>query len=92
MTLKEFNQIFISLNKLFFSIVFIYDQEAVSITKTHFEITQYTFYIYKLYLQTNVYRLLVIPYQSREILGYIYFLSRGELGGGVVPLSISSNP
>ena len=57
MTLKEFNQIFISLNKMFFPIVFIYDQEAVSITKTHFEITQvkYTFYIYKLYLQTNVY-------------------------------------
>ena len=69
MTFKEFNQIFISMNKLFFFSVFIYDQKAVSITKTHFEITQvkYTFYIYKLYLQTNIYNFLVIPYQSREI-------------------------
>ena len=69
MTFKEFNQIFISLNKLFFFGVFIYDQKAVSIAKAHFEITQvkYTFYIYKLYLQTNVYNFLVIPYQSREI-------------------------
>ena len=57
MTSKEFNQIFISLNKLFIFSVFIYDQKAVSITKTHFEMTQvkYTVYIYKLYLQTNVY-------------------------------------
>ena len=48
MTFKEFNQIFISLNKLFFFSVFIYDQKAVSVTKAHFEITQvkYTFYIY----------------------------------------------
>ena len=69
MTFKEFNQIFISLNETFFFSVFIYKQKVVSITKAHFEITQvkYTFYIYKLYLQTNVYRLLVIPYQSREI-------------------------
>ena len=57
MTFKEFNQIFISLNKLFIFSVFIYDQKVVSITKTHFEMTQvkYTVYIYKLYLQTNVY-------------------------------------
>ena len=49
MTFKEFNQIFISLNKLFFFGAFIYDQKAVSITKAHFEITQdrYTFYILK---------------------------------------------
>ena len=69
MTFKEFNQIFVSLNKLFFFSVFIYNQKAVSITKAHFEMTQVkcTFNIYKLYLQTNVYRLLVIPYQSREI-------------------------
>ena len=37
MTFKEFNQIFISFNKLFFFSVFIYDQKAVSVTKTHYE-------------------------------------------------------
>ena len=69
MTFKEFNQIFVSLNKLFFFSVFIYNQEVVPVTKAHFEITQvrYMFYIYKIYLQTNVYNFLVIPYQSREI-------------------------
>ena len=69
MAFKKFNQIFISLNETYFFSVFIYNQKAVSITKAHFEITQvkYTFYIYKLYLQTNVYWLLVILYQLREI-------------------------
>ena len=72
MTFKEFNQIFISLNETFFFSVFIYNQKAVPVTKTHFEITQvkYTSYIYKLYLQTNVYWLLVILYQYNKILGY----------------------
>ena len=37
MILKKFNQIFISLNKLFFSTSFIYDQKAVSVTETHFK-------------------------------------------------------
>ena len=66
MTFKKFNQIFVSLNKLFFSTSFIYDQKAVPVTKTHFEITQvkYTFYIYKLYLQQMF---LVILYLLREI-------------------------
>ena len=90
MTFKEFNQIFISLNILFFFSVFIYNQKAVSITKTHFEITQvrYTVYIYKLYLQTNVSSHSISTQQDLRL----YFLSRVELGGGVVPLSISSNP
>ena len=50
MTFKEFNQIFISLNEMFFFSVFIYNQKAVPITKAHFEITQvrYTSYIYNL--------------------------------------------
>ena len=47
MTFKEFNQIFISLNKPFLFGVFIYDQKAVSITKTHF-LYLYTVYIYSI--------------------------------------------
>ena len=38
MILKKFNQIFISFNKMFFFSVFIYDQKAVSVTKTHYQI------------------------------------------------------
>ena len=59
MTFKKFNQIFISFNKLFFSSVFIYDQKAVSITKTHFEMIH----------KSNT-RFIVILYRSRETRGY----------------------
>ena len=35
MAIKEFNQIFVSFNEMFFSIVFVYNQKAVPVTKAH---------------------------------------------------------